>query len=115
MSNHTSMSSPSNFRDRVYEIVAHIPTGRVMTYGDIAVRAGSPLSSRIVGTVAHYGPADLPWHRVVNRFGGLASGYPGGREAQKAMLMSEGVSVDESLIVEAFEALRWQPETRADS
>lgn len=80
-----------------------------MTYGDIAMRAGNPLASRIVGSVAHFGPTELPWHRVVNRFGGLASGYHGGRAAQKSMLEAEGVRVDDNMVVEKFDQLRWTP------
>ncbi|CAN5677927.1 hypothetical protein BH23PAT2_BH23PAT2_09020 [soil metagenome] len=34
---------------------------------------------------------DLPWHRVVNKHGGLASGYPGGIPAHKSHLKSERV------------------------
>ena len=83
----------SKFAERVYSIVAQIPKGRIMTYGQIAAICGSARASRIVGGIAHYGPSDLPWHRVVNKQGGLASGYPGGRKAQKQQLEAEGVVV----------------------
>jgi len=81
------------FRDCVFEIVSHIPAGRVMTYGQIAALCGNPGASRIVGGIAHFGPIDLPWHRVVNKNGGLAAGYYGGREAHKKDLEKEGVEV----------------------
>ena len=81
------------FAERVYSIVAQIPIGRVMTYGQIAGIAGNARASRIVGGIAHYGPRDLPWHRVVNKKGGLASGYHGGRHSQKEHLEAEGVVV----------------------
>ena len=81
------------FAERVYSIVAQIPIGRVMTYGQIAGIAGNARASRIVGGIAHYGPSDLPWHRVVNKKGGLASGYHGGRQAQKEHLEAEGIVV----------------------
>lgn len=55
---------------RVLEVVADIPAGRVMTYGDVAAAIGSR-AARAVGTVmAHYG-GDVPWWRVVR-----ASGHP---------------------------------------
>lgn len=97
------------FRQRVYDVVCRIPSGRVMTYGDIAAYCGQPLSARIVGGIAHFGPSDLPWHRVVNRFGGLASGYWGGREAQKSALAQEGVSVGLGFRVDLVR-LRWNPD-----
>lgn len=101
------------FADRVYAIVAQIPTARVMTYGQIAAIAGNARASRIVGGIAHYGPSDLPWHRVVNKKGGLASGYHGGRNAQKEHLESEGVEVmgeQDSYFVDV-EKLLWNPGT----
>lgn len=99
----------SDFKDRVYELVAHIPHGRVMTYGDIAVRAGHPTAARIVGQIAHFGPSDLPWHRVANRLGGLASGYYGGRSGQRRQLEAEGIKVDDNFIIVDFEVYRWRP------
>ncbi len=81
------------FSKRVYALVAQIPKGRVMTYGQIAALCGNARASRIVGGIAHYGPSDLPWHRVVNKQGGLASGYHGGRQSQKEHLEVEGVIV----------------------
>jgi methylated-DNA-protein-cysteine methyltransferase-like protein len=81
----------SSFKENVEAIVSQIPQGRVMTYGQLAALAGSPNSARIVGGVAHYGDTELPWHRVVNKKGRLASGYPGGRNAHKKHLEAEGV------------------------
>jgi methylated-DNA-protein-cysteine methyltransferase-like protein len=85
--------SDTKFADRVYAIVAQIPVGRVMTYGQLAALCGSAGASRIVGGIAHFGPPDLPWQRVVNKKGGLASGYYGGREGHKRDLEAEGVEV----------------------
>lgn len=82
-----------NFRTKVQQLVQQIPFGRVMTYGQIAALCGSPRAARIVGGIAHYGNPELPWHRVVSKRGGLASGYHGGRRTQKEHLKAEGVSV----------------------
>lgn len=82
-----------SFSNKVYQLVSEIPEGKVMTYGQIATMCGSPLAARIVGQIAHFGPPDLPWHRVVKKSGGLASGYPGGMQAQKTALESEGVRI----------------------
>ncbi len=96
------------FRERVYEIVASIPEGRVMTYGDIAALAGHPYAARQVGGVAHFGPPDLPWHRVVNRLGDCASGYYGGKEGHRQALVADGIMVEDYRIID-FSHYRWRP------
>lgn len=59
-----------DFISQVLEVVASIPEGRVMAYGDVATAIGSR-AARAVGTVmSHYG-SDAPWWRVVR-----ASGHP---------------------------------------
>jgi len=98
---------PGDFKERVEAIVAQIPKGRVMTYGQIAALCGNPQAARIVGGIAHFGNPDLPWQRVVNKKGGLASGYPGGREAHKVHLEQEGVKVKSNYV--EVEKLIWSP------
>ena len=83
------------FKNKVYLLVEKIPKGRVMTYGSIAVLCGVPNAARAVGQIAHFGPEYLPWHRVVNAQGGLASNFPlGGKFLQVKMLEKENVSVN---------------------
>jgi methylated-DNA-protein-cysteine methyltransferase-like protein len=98
----------SNFREDIYTLIAHLPEGKVTTYGDLAALAGHPAAARIVGGISHYGPSEFPWHRLVNRFGGLAAGFPGGREVQQQLLEGEGISCT-NFIVDNFKELRWQP------
>lgn len=102
------MEGDSNFREKVYTLMAEVPSGRVTTYGDIAGLSGHANASRVVGGIAHGGPEDLPWHRLVNRFGGLASGFHGGREIQQQLLEAEGVMCT-NFIVNNFKERRWQP------
>jgi methylated-DNA-protein-cysteine methyltransferase-like protein len=97
-----------DFRRKVEALMGKVPEGRVTTYGDLAGLAGHANAARIVGGMAHYGNPELPWHRLVNRFGGLASGYPGGREAQAAILLQEGVSCSDN-VVDNFLQIRWSP------
>lgn len=99
----------AQFAQAVYAYVARIPVGRVMTYGQLAALCGSPRAARIVGGIAHFGPEELPWHRVVNKRGGLASGYYGGRSEQARRLRAEGVMVGEDRVVD-MERLLWWPE-----
>lgn len=103
------MSSETNFRERVEALMAQVPPGQVTTYGDLAGLAGQANASRIVGGIAHFGNPDLPWHRLVNRFGGLATGFHGGREAQAQLLEQEGVMCTD-YVVDNFKELRWRPD-----
>jgi methylated-DNA-protein-cysteine methyltransferase-like protein len=96
------------FRKRVEALVAQIPAGRVMTYGQIAALCGNARAARIVGGIAHFGDPELPWQRVVNKSGGLAAGYPGGRVGHKAHLEAEGIDVSDEYRVKVGELL-WQP------
>jgi len=97
------------FKQRVYDLVAQIPEGRVMTYGQIAALCGAAWAAWEVGQIAHTGPEGLPWQRVVNKQGGLAAGWPGGgRATHKARLEAEGVSVDDDYKVDVANLL-WNP------
>lgn len=102
------MSLNTNFRQEVERLMARVPEGRVVTYGDLAALAGQANASRIVGGIAHYGDPELPWHRLVNRFGGLASGFPGGREVQAQLLEQENIKCENYIVVD-FDKLRWRP------
>lgn len=105
------MESPEpGFRERVEIFVAQIPTGRVMTYGQLAALAGNARAARIVGGIAHFGDPTLPWQRVVNKQGGLALGYPGGREGHKKVLEFEGVAVSDDLKIDVASLLWWPEE-----
>ena len=98
----------AGFKQQVEALVAQIPMGRVMTYGQIAALCGNARAARIVGSIAHFGNSDLPWQRVVNKNGGLASGYPGGRAGHKQVLEAEGVSISLDYKV-AIKKLIWWP------
>lgn len=102
------MRPDSEFKFRVESLIRQVPLGQVTTYGDLAGLAGHAYAARVVGGIAHHGDPDLPWHRLVNRFGGLASGFHGGREAQKQLLEAEGVSCTDYR-VDGFSARRWKP------
>lgn len=76
--------------ERVREIIATVPPGKVTTYGDIAAFAGAR-SPRLVGRILAEDGADLPWHRVLR-----ADGTPAPHLAhqQLELLRSEGVLAD---------------------
>src|SRR4249919_3085561 len=99
----------AGFRERVEAIVRQIPRGRVMTYGQLAALCGNARAARVVGGIAHFGDPDLPWQRVVNKQGGLARGYPGGRGGHKQVLEAEGFAVSDDYRVDV-QSLLWCPE-----
>ena len=98
---------PSEFRKSVESFVAEIPFGMVMTYGQLASLSGKPTAARIVGGIAHYGDPSLPWHRVVNKQGGLASGFPGGKNAHKQLLEAEGIDFNEQDRLDIAKLIWW--------
>jgi len=104
-------NNESNFRQNIEQLMAQLPQGMVTTYGDLAAMSGHAYAAQAVGGIAHHGDPELPWHRLVNRFGGLASGYPfppGGREGQAENLAAEGITTTNH-IIDNFESLRWKP------
>jgi methylated-DNA-protein-cysteine methyltransferase-like protein len=81
--------------EKIYAVVCKIPKGRVATYGQVALLAGNPRWSRVVGYALHNNPAPgvIPCHRVVNREGRVAEAFVfGGGNVQRQMLESEGIS-----------------------
>ena len=80
--------------ERVRELVASIPAGRVATYGDIA-SAAELSSPRIVGWIMRTDSSDLPWHRVIT-----ASGRPAAHlvTRQLELLRAEGVLADDGRV-----------------
>lgn len=84
-----------NTFERIYAVVRRIPRGRVATYGQIAMLAGNPHWSQVVGFALHVNPdpQGIPCYRVVNRFGEVSSAFAfGGENMQRQMLMEDGVT-----------------------
>lgn len=95
------------FRNDVFDIVGHIPCGRVTTYGHIAALAGWPSHARMVGRTLRYTPGaeQLPCHRVVNAEGRTAPGW----SQQRPLLEAEGVTFRPNGHVDMQRHL-WEPE-----
>ena len=87
---------------KIYEQVKKIPKGKVATYGQIALMAGNPRWSRVVGYALHSNPEPgvIPCHRVVNKDSKLSKSFAfGGENVQRDMLISEGVIfIDENTV-----------------
>ncbi|MGH7157748.1 MAG: MGMT family protein [Candidatus Saccharimonadales bacterium] len=97
------------FKQRAYDLVAQIPKGRVMTYGQVAAHSGAAWAAWEVGQIAHTGPSGLPWQRVVNKQGGLAAGWPnGGKAAHAEALKADGIEILPDYKVDIAKLL-WNP------
>lgn len=81
-----------NFVEKVKDVVRTIPKGSVMTYGEVAKRAGNEKAARAVGKIMNqnYDP-DIPCHRVVGKT--TLGGYNRGVEQKKKRLQAEGVEI----------------------
>ena len=86
------LSRYSGFQRRVYSVVRRVPSGRQITYGEAARRAGSPGAARAVGQALRRNLHMLlvPCHRVVGS-GGSLGGFtaPGGVSVKEALLQME--------------------------
>ena len=80
------------FTDKVLHVVARIPYGSTLSYGDVAEKAGNPRAFRAAGTACGVNPVPLivPCHRVVQA-GGKPGNYGGGPEMKRGLLEMEGV------------------------
>ena len=91
-----------NTFEKIYEQVKKIPRGKVATYGQIALMAGNPRWSQIVGYALHANPQPgiIPCHRIVNKEGKLAKAFAfGGENVQRDMLKREGVTfIDDNTV-----------------
>ncbi len=88
----TSSELQGEPRERIWQVVALIPAGKVATYGQIAALAGLPRHARLVGRTLRELPqgSRLPWHRVVNASLRISM-RPGGTSRQRQRLEAEGI------------------------
>ena len=85
-----------NIKEKVYEYLRSIPSGKVVTYGQIAAHLGNPGLARAVGNALHKNPDPdrNPCFRVVNASGKLSRNFGcGGMEEQKRRLEEDGIEV----------------------
>lgn len=78
-----------SFSEKVYKVVARIPSGKTMTYKQVAAKAGNRHAARAVGTLmAHNYNPHIPCHRVV-RSDGTVGDYNRGGPSRKIELLLE--------------------------
>jgi methylated-DNA-[protein]-cysteine S-methyltransferase len=83
------------FQRRVWQVISAIPTGRVLTYKEIAEEIGSGPRAVANACCANNLPLVIPCHRVVAKkgLGGFMRGDPKGPAIKKWLLKHEGVNV----------------------
>ncbi len=83
-----------NTFEKIYAVVKSIPKGKVASYGLVALLAGNPRWSRVVGYALHVNPkpGEIPCHRVVTRNGEVSKAFAfGGENMQRILLSEEGI------------------------
>ncbi|TAL49086.1 MGMT family protein [Patescibacteria group bacterium] len=78
------------FQKKVFSVVKKIPRGKVLTYKEVARRAGRPKAYRAVGNILNKNTSPkIPCHRVIHSDGSLG-GYREGNLAKRRRLVEEG-------------------------
>ena len=92
----------TKFQKMVWNTIANIPEGKVLTYQELAIKIGNPRSFRAVASACGKNPyiSKIPCHRVVKKDGGLG-GYSaeGGIKRKKYMLEKEGHKFNKDKII----------------
>ena len=84
----------TDFQKRIWQTLLDVPAGSIISYKELARRAGAPLAVRAVAGACAANPLALivPCHRIVREDGGL-SGYRWGVARKQALLEREGVLI----------------------
>jgi methylated-DNA-protein-cysteine methyltransferase related protein len=106
------MKRSEDYFERVWDVVAQIPLGRVTTYGAIAAHLGLKSGARMVGWALNktidLDHRNIPAHRVVNRLGELSGAIHFGQNVMRERLLQEGVIFRDDHCVD-LEGHFWDP------
>lgn len=97
-------------RESIWQVVHMIPSGKVATYGQVAVLAGLPQAARFAGTALKGLPTAtrIPWHRVINAQGKISLPKSSASyQEQNQRLTQEGVLIKNGKI--ALKDYQWKP------
>jgi methylated-DNA-[protein]-cysteine S-methyltransferase len=88
------LAGGSEFRRRVWKIVAGIPYGKTLSYAEVAAQAGNPNAYRAAGSACGANPIVIliPCHRVVGSDRRL-HGFGGGLDTKAWLLQHEGRTI----------------------
>ena len=89
------LKSMTPFGEKVLMACSKVGYGETLSYGELALRSGSPRASRAVGTVMSKNPLPIvvPCHRVISASGKIG-GYTGGLHKKRLLMSIEGITVD---------------------
>ena len=88
----------AEFSLKAIKIMKNIPSGKVVTYGQVAAYAGNNRGARQIVRLLNssWEKEQLPWHRVINRKGKISLKPGDGYELQKMLLENERIKFDEN-------------------
>lgn len=96
--------NPSNFTQKVISVVQSVPSGKVVSYGQVAVYIGVPRAARQVGwTLRNFEDSiNIPWWRVINNSGRISidGNIHADKRLQKALLEQEGIIVQDDFTLD---------------
>lgn len=100
------------FIRRVLEELQQVPYGHLVSYGELARRAGQPRAARAAGAACKVTPVSIlvPCHRVIHAAGDLG-GWGGELWHKRALLELEGVRFSDGEAVRGAPT-RWRPAAR---
>lgn len=82
-----------DFKTKVLAVVSRIKSGKTLSYGEVAKRAGNPKAARAVGNILNKNHnSTIPCHRVICA-GGKIGGYNRGVSAKIRRLKQEGAQL----------------------
>lgn len=88
-----SCEDRGGFAQAVYQALRSVPPGQVVTYGELAARAGRPGAARSIGRILGANPVPLlvPCHRCVGADGSMTGfSVEGGLQLKRKLLFGEG-------------------------
>jgi methylated-DNA-[protein]-cysteine S-methyltransferase len=88
-----------SFRESVLSVVRKIPLGSVLSYKQVAERAGYPNAARAVGSFMKKNTDPMiPCHRVI-RSDGRVGAYNRGAKKKMAILEGEGLRIQNGRLI----------------
>ena len=93
------MPGRTEWEERIHAVLAELVSGEVVSYGEVARRAGRPRAARSVGSYLAREGGAYPWWRVVRTDGTLAAHK---RTEQARRLRAEGVEVVRHRVLDAL-------------
>ncbi len=106
---HNDKSSYSDKQQQIIQVIAQIPAGKVLNYGEVAALAGLPGAARLVGNTLKNLPKDstLQWHRVINSRGMISLANSSSGRVQKKRLVREGIKFKNDRV--DLQTYLWRP------